>query len=905
MEDIAGKSIRILVIEDSEDDLHLIIRELEKGGYKVSYLRVESHEAFRSALEQEPWDLVISDYTLPRFGGMAAFRMLQEQGLDIPFIIVSGSTGEDAAVEAMKAGVHDYIMKSNLDRLAPAVEHELKDAEERRKRKRAEEALRMSEATYREIFNAANYAIFVHHIETGDILDVNRRMEEMYGYTIEEARSLKVEDLSSGVSPFNQETALRLVRRAAAGEPQLFEWYAKDKNGRLFWVEVNLKKAMIAGEERVLAVVRDISERKRAEEALRESEERYRSLFYRVPIGVFHYDLDLRITDCNDRFVEILQSDRELLVGLDMTTLEDHSVLPAIRSILDGSDGYYEGPYRASTSGAHIWVKLRTVPLTGADGSIVGGVGIVEDVTEQRKAEEALRESEARLKRIADNMLDMISQIDTEGRFTYLSPSNKTTLGYDPEELMGRSIMELVHPEDLPHVYEVYRSAGESLRPGKAIFRYRHADGHYIWVESVGNPLTDEEGNVIGAIFGTRDITEQKRMQDKLNRLNQTLLALGVDPHNNLQRLILAAREIMEGDLAIYCRLGEKEMVESIFAAAETNTLPPDRIKEAICSHPVLGRKDAPLFVDDLEIEEYRDLHPHIHLYQIKSYIGFPVKSREGIYGHLCLFSRSAKKFTLHDMDLVGMISRAIVSEEERLAREKSLRDFIDIASHELRHPITIMKGYAETLLGYRQRIDEKKLEEILRAIVKGSNRLDKLVSELLDTSRIDRGKFEIAKREVKVKAILEEALDEVREKSAGHRFSLKVDEAVDTCWLDPDRVRQVMVILLENAVNYSPEGSLIEIEAEVDLKRVEEGPGRRVVLSVLDRGMGIPEEDREKVFERFYQVGEVMHHSVPGIGLGLYIARQIAEAHGGRIWHEHRPGGGSIFRFTIPCSPG
>lgn len=133
-------------------------------------------------------------------------------------------------------------------------------------RKRAEEKLVKSEANYRAIFDSANDAIFIHDLETGDILDVNKKMCEMYGYTVEEARRVNVEALSEGVPPYTQEDALTWIKKAVEGEPQLFEWTAKDKAGKLFWVEVNLKRSVIGGDERLLAIVRDITERKRAAE---------------------------------------------------------------------------------------------------------------------------------------------------------------------------------------------------------------------------------------------------------------------------------------------------------------------------------------------------------------------------------------------------------------------------------------------------------------------------------------------------------------------------------------------------------------------------------------------------------------------------------------------------------------
>ncbi|MBI3045516.1 MAG: response regulator [Betaproteobacteria bacterium] len=133
--------LRVLLVEDFEDDALLILRELSRGGYEPSHRRVDTAAAMRLVLDAEPWDVVISDYSMPQFTGIAALELLASRGLDIPFIIVSGAIGEETAVAAMKAGAHDYVMKSSLGRLVPAVRRELRDAEIRRARRRSESAL--------------------------------------------------------------------------------------------------------------------------------------------------------------------------------------------------------------------------------------------------------------------------------------------------------------------------------------------------------------------------------------------------------------------------------------------------------------------------------------------------------------------------------------------------------------------------------------------------------------------------------------------------------------------------------------------------------------------------------------------------------------------------------------------
>lgn len=149
-------------------------------------------------------------------------------------------------------------------------------------RKQAEEALRASQVDYREIFDAANDAIFVHDAKTGAILDVNRKMTEMYGFSVEEARRLDVGDLSANMPPYTVDEAVRHVRAAAEGEPQLFEWLARDRRGRRFWVEVNLKQVTLGGRDRVVAVVRDVTERKSVEDALKQKDRTIRRAYVQV-----------------------------------------------------------------------------------------------------------------------------------------------------------------------------------------------------------------------------------------------------------------------------------------------------------------------------------------------------------------------------------------------------------------------------------------------------------------------------------------------------------------------------------------------------------------------------------------------------------------------------------------------
>jgi two-component system response regulator AtoC len=186
--------LRVLVVEDSEDDALLSINELESAGYEVHFRRVETADAMRNELSGDGWDLVLADYRMPRFSGKEALKVLKEYGRDIPFILVSGKIGEETAVEAMKAGAHDYVMKDNLARLTPAVERELREAEIRRERRRANEALRQSEERFRTIFETARDCVYIRD-RNMMYTHVNPATEKAFGLPASKLIGRKVEGL--------------------------------------------------------------------------------------------------------------------------------------------------------------------------------------------------------------------------------------------------------------------------------------------------------------------------------------------------------------------------------------------------------------------------------------------------------------------------------------------------------------------------------------------------------------------------------------------------------------------------------------------------------------------------------------------------------------------------------------
>ncbi|MGQ9475638.1 MAG: MEDS domain-containing protein [Actinomycetota bacterium] len=517
----------------------------------------------------------------------------------------------------------------------------------------------------------------------------------------------------------------------------------------------------------------------------------------------------------------------------------------------------------------------------------------IEDVSEKEAALELLRRRERYFHRLVENSFDAVTVLDAQGRHLYASPSTERVLGWKPEELLGKTPFEFMHPDDLPEVMRVFEEGlGKSGTVVAITHRWRDAEGNWRTIESSGSNLL-EDPYVRGVVINCRDVTLRRLAEERVHRLNRMFLSLGADFLANMETVILACREILEGEVAAYARPeGEKMTLLTTLPGEESLILLEE--SRSFAGHPLLAeRPSGPLVLGSEGEAALPEGDPLVRAHGYRLFVGQPVVLDGGVIGVLSVYYRDRRSFTREDLETLAILARALAIEEERLAREQVLKDFIDLASHELRHPITIIKGYSLTL---KERLkDSGKREEVdmLSAIDEGSNRLVRLVESLLDVSRIERGQLELDLREADALPLLRRAVKEVR--SLGHAVTLRAGEGPGSCLLDPDRFLEVVSILLDNATKFSPPGSEVEV-------KVERGEGH-LLFSVLDRGPGIPEEERTLVFNRFYQVEKPRFHSKPGMGMGLYIAREIVERHGGRIWYEPREGGGSVFRFTIPLA--
>ncbi len=270
--------LHVLIVEDVEDDLLLLLRELRRGGYELDYVRVDTAEDMQAALDRQLWDMVIADYSLPAFSAPAALDILQQRHLDLPFIIVSGTIGEEVAVAAMKAGAHDYIIKGNLARLVPAVERELRDATERQKRHRAELALQESEARFRQ--SAAELHILSTALESavegiaqvdthGNYIKVNAAYADLVGYRSAEMLGMKWQLTVHPDERARMESAYQQMLRQGKVE---VETLGIRKDGSSFYKQLVMVTSYDRQQQSIghYCFAKDITERKQTEQLIRE-----------------------------------------------------------------------------------------------------------------------------------------------------------------------------------------------------------------------------------------------------------------------------------------------------------------------------------------------------------------------------------------------------------------------------------------------------------------------------------------------------------------------------------------------------------------------------------------------------------------------------------------------------------
>ncbi|MHB9073878.1 MAG: PAS domain-containing sensor histidine kinase [Desulfobaccales bacterium] len=403
------RSLRILILEDMASDAELMTYELRLARIDFSYRRVTDQEQFLAALDEERPDVILSDFHLPGFDGLEALALAQAKYPEVPFIFVSGAMGEEVAIESLKRGATDYVLKDRLSRLGPAVQRALREAEERLERRQAQAALRDSEAQYRLLLKNIPAVVYKGYLDYA-VDFVDEKVEEITGYAKSnfDSRKMKWSDilLQEDLPGFKE--AFREGLRGS--KSYIREYRVKRKDGEVIWIQDRgqIFCSPDGGVDYINGVFFDVTERHQVQEALRESENRFASFMRYLPGIAFMRDIKGRYLYVNETWEKVRQRQPQSVVGKVF-----HEVWPAEkvaqfnegdRRVLTRGEPVQNIEEISQDDGAHIWL-VNKFPILDKDGKpiIIGAVGI--DITRRRRAEEALWESEQRLRFLTSQLL--------------------------------------------------------------------------------------------------------------------------------------------------------------------------------------------------------------------------------------------------------------------------------------------------------------------------------------------------------------------------------------------------------------------------------------------------------------------------------------------------------------------
>jgi PAS domain S-box-containing protein len=610
---------------------------------------------------------------------------------------------------------------------------------------------------------------------------------------------------------------------------------------------------------------REVAERKKMEEALRESEEKFRAFAENTDIQIIMSTLpEGKVLYVNPSFEAKYLYAGDELVGSETPDLyydleERNKVMHELHT--KGFLNSFEIKGKRK-DGTWFWNSLTTriIELGGQNVAITAAV----DMTERKKMEEALRESEERFRSVLDNSLDVIYRFNLQtGHYEYMSPAIRN-MGYEPEEMTAMTneeVLSRVHPDDL---VDLKKQLASLIDKGVAYSEYRFLskDGTYKWWSNQLIITNDESGKPLYRDGYVRDITERKRTERAL-----------IDAERKYRELIrLAPAAIYEIDIKSrrFITVNDAMVNISRYSREELLAMDPAEI--------TVG--DSRNLFKEREIETLSGEKPDTN-------VEYQIKAKDG---HILDVILNVTFMT----DENGLpISATVIAYDvtERKKADQLKDEFIGLVSHELKTPLTVLTGALNVVMN--ENITEEDKKGLLADAVWGTETMADIVDNLLELSRWQANRLTLVEEPIDIYRVVSKVIGLSSKTSDIHRLSADIDPDLPKVNADQTRIERILDNLINNAIKYSPEGGEIVVSARRQLGDI--------ILGVHDPGIGIAVEDQVKLFQSFQRLETGTWTGIQGVGLGLVVCRRLVEAHGGRIWVESEVGKGSSFYFTLP----
>lgn len=670
-------------------------------------------------------------------------------------------------------------------------------------------------------------------------------------------------------------------------------------------------------------------EGKRAEAALRESEERYRNLVELSPAPILVHQ-DAVVVYANPSAAELLSADEpQEIIGRSILALvhpDYHDLIrERIRRVVEErlhAELVEERFIRLD--GRTIDVEVVSIPVdfNGRPASHV----VMRDVTERKRAEAALRDAEARYRGIFENAVLGIFQTSRDGRFIAANEYLAQILGFDSAEQLKSEVTDIghqVHVNPATREEFVRRLEAEGVVTAFEAKAYRR-DGSIIDISLTGRLVREEDGTIAGYEGMVEDITARKSAEERLReqtQIREVIEEVASSVASELQfdkaaQAVTDAATILTGAQFGAFFYNQTDERGEYFTLYNISGVPKESFKDfpmprnTLLFGPTFRGEDV-IRIDDVPKDpRYGKSAPYFGMPEghlpVRSYLAVPVVARSGevmgglFFGHeepgrfqerQEALARGIARWAGIAVDNARLYTQSQEVQEELRKLNEAKDEFLGMVSHELRTPITTIYGGARLMQARRSALDEERQGEILADIEQESERMFRLVEDMLALARMELGE-RVALKPTDLTSLVDRVATGFLRRRPTRKVVIDIPSDIGDLMAETTYLEQTLRNLLSNADKYSPADQPIRIEAE------RTGPSE-VTVSVLDRGQGLTPEEMEVIFERFYRSPGTARQAA-GLGIGLTVCKRLVEAQGGRIWADHREGGGLSMRFAL-----